>query len=196
EKEREWIRPDTPSKCTWKLGKPLSASPHRHTTLPEPLKILPSILNKVGNTPLVRINKIGKQYGLKCELCEYCCTGRKSKEEPLFQKHSYVCSTCLCLLPGIGLALAAAVKGYRCIIVMPEKMSMEKVDVLRALGAEIVRTPTTARFDSPESHVGVAWRLKNEIPNAHILDQYRNASNPLTHYDTTAEEILQQCEGT
>ncbi|XP_016403484.1 cystathionine beta-synthase-like, partial [Sinocyclocheilus rhinocerous] len=96
---------------------------------------------------------------------------------------------------GIGLALAAAVKGYRCIIVMPEKMSMEKVDVLRALGAEIVRTPTSAQFDSPESHVGVAWRLKNEIPNGHILDQYRNPSNPLAHYDTTAEEILEQCDG-
>ncbi|KAG8431788.1 hypothetical protein GDO86_019904 [Hymenochirus boettgeri] len=78
---------------------------------------------------------------------------------------------------------------------MPEKMSMEKVDVLRALGAEIVRTPTNARFDSPESHVGVAWRLKNEIPNSHILDQYRNPSNPLAHYDSTAEEILHQCEG-
>ncbi|XP_076839126.1 cystathionine beta-synthase-like isoform X2 [Brachyhypopomus gauderio] len=96
---------------------------------------------------------------------------------------------------GIGLALAAAVKGYRCIIVMSEKMSMEKEDVLRALGAEIFRTPTSARFDSPESHVGVAWRLKNEIPNSHILDQYRNPSNPLAHYDTTAEEILEQCDG-
>ncbi|XP_028348977.2 cystathionine beta-synthase [Physeter macrocephalus] len=96
---------------------------------------------------------------------------------------------------GIGLALAAAVKGYHCIIVMPEKMSTEKVDILRALGAEIVRTPTNARFDSPESHVGVAWRLRNEIPNSHILDQYRNASNPLAHYDITAEEILQQCDG-
>ncbi|RJF55191.1 pyridoxal-phosphate dependent enzyme, partial [Campylobacter coli] len=94
-----------------------------------------------------------------------------------------------------GLALAAAVKGYRCIIVMPEKMSTEKVDVLRALGAEIVRTPTNARFDSPESHVGVAGRLRNEIPNSHILDQYRNASNPLAHYDITAEELLQQCDG-
>lgn len=72
---------------------------------------------------------------------------------------------------------------------------MEKVDVLRALGAEIVRTPTSAPFDSPESHVGVAWRLKNEIPNSHILDQYRNASNPLAHYDNTAEEILEQCDG-
>lgn len=70
------------------------------------------------------------------------------------------------------------------------------MDVLRALGAEIVRTPTSARFDSPESHVGVAWRLKNEIPNSHILDQYRNPSNPLAHYDTTAEEILEQCDGT
>lgn len=71
----------------------------------------------------------------------------------------------------------------------------EQVDVLRALGAEIVRTPTSARFDSPESHVGVAWRLKNEIPNSHILDQYRNPSNPLAHYDATAEEILEQCDG-
>ncbi|KAJ8316034.1 hypothetical protein KUTeg_006048, partial [Tegillarca granosa] len=95
---------------------------------------------------------------------------------------------------GIGLALAAAVKGYRCIIVMPEKMSMEKVDVLRALGAEIVRTPTEASFDSPESHIGVAKRLMEEIPNSHILDQYRNASNPLAHYDCTAEEILIACD--
>lgn len=66
---------------------------------------------------------------------------------------------------------------------------------MRALGAEIVRTPTSARFDSPESHVGVAWRLKNEIPDSHILDQYRNPSNPLAHYDVTAEEILEQCDG-
>lgn len=73
---------------------------------------------------------------------------------------------------------------------------VKQVDVLRALGAEIVRTPTSARFDSPESHVGVAWRLKNEIPNSHILDQYRNPSNPLAHYDSTAEEILEQCDGT
>ena len=74
---------------------------------------------------------------------------------------------------GIGLALAAAVKGYRCIIVLPEKMSTEKVDTLRALGAEIVRTPTSANFDAPESHISVAQRLCNEIPNSIILDQVR-----------------------
>jgi cystathionine beta-synthase len=76
-------------------------------------------------------------------------------------------------IEGIGIALAAAVKGYRAIIVMPEKMSNEKVDVLRALGAEIVRTPTSARFDSPESHISVAQRLKAEIPNSIVLDQVR-----------------------
>lgn len=74
---------------------------------------------------------------------------------------------------GIGLALAAALKGYRMIITLPEKMSQEKVDVLKALGAEIIRTPTEAAFDSPESHIGVALRLNKEIPNSHILDQVR-----------------------
>ena len=70
-----------------------------------------------------------------------------------------------------------------------------QVDVLRALGAEIVRTPTSANFDSPESHIGVAHRLHKEIPNSHILDQYRNPSNPLAHYDGTAQEILDACDG-
>ena len=70
-----------------------------------------------------------------------------------------------------------------------------QVDVLRALGAEIIRTPNSASFDSPESHIGVAHRLKMKIPNSHILDQYRNPYNPIAHYDTTAEEILEACNG-
>jgi len=74
-------------------------------------------------------------------------------------------------------------------------MSQEKVDVLKALGAEIIRTPTEAAFDSPDSHIGVAKRLNKEIPNSHILDQYSNPSNPLAHYDGTAEEILRQTDG-
>ena len=96
---------------------------------------------------------------------------------------------------GIGIALTAALRGYRCIITLPEKMSQEKVDVLKALGAEIIRTPTEAAFDSPESHIGVAKRLQQEIKDSHILDQYGNPSNPLAHYDGTAEEIWQQTDG-
>ncbi|XP_077611496.1 cystathionine beta-synthase [Crocuta crocuta] len=208
-KERLWIRPDAPSKCSWQLGRPLTDSPHHHAALTKSPKILPDILKKIGDTPMVRINKIGKKFGLKCELlakCEFFNAGGSVKDRISLRMIEDAEQAGI-LKPGdtiieptsgntgIGLALAAAVKGYRCVIVMPEKMSMEKVDVLRALGAEIVRTPTTARFDSPESHVGVAWRLRNEIPNSHILDQYRNASNPLAHYDTTAEEILEQCDG-
>ncbi|KAL9023464.1 MAG: hypothetical protein Q9196_007183 [Gyalolechia fulgens] len=114
---------------------------------------------------------------------------------------------------GIGLALVAAIKGnskhtekrsemkmlrfpgYKTIITLPEKMSPEKVAVLRALNATIIRTPTQAAFDSPESHIGVARRLQKEIPNAHILDQYGNVDNPLAHEYGTAEEIWTQTEG-
>uniref|UniRef100_A0A671RND7 Cystathionine beta-synthase n=1 Tax=Sinocyclocheilus anshuiensis TaxID=1608454 RepID=A0A671RND7_9TELE len=205
----KWIRPDLPSRCTWKPGMSLDNSPHKHFPRTKAEKILPNILDRIGDTPLVRINKISKTFGLKCELlakCEFFNAGGSVKDRISLrmvgdaEREGILKPGDTIIEPtsgntGIGLALAAAVKGYRCIIVMPEKMSMEKVDVLRALGAEIVRTPTSARFDSPESHVGVAWRLKNEIPDSHILDQYRNPSNPLAHYDTTAEEILEQCDG-
>jgi cystathionine beta-synthase len=98
-------------------------------------------------------------------------------------------------LRGIGLALVGAIKGYKTIITLPEKMSPEKVAVLRALGATIIRTPTQAAFDSPESHIGVAKRLQKEIPNSHILDQYANKDNPLAHEFGTAEEIWKQTNG-
>lgn len=107
---------------------------------------------------------------------------------------------------GIGLALMCAVKGYKCIIVMPAKMSMEKEVMLRALGAEIVRTPyasfssrhsaadaisNEAAFDSPESHIGISHKLRDSIPHAVILDQYCNPNNPLAHYFGTYAEIRQ-----
>ena len=85
--------------------------------------------------------------------------------------------------------------GYKTIITLPEKMSPEKVAVLRALNATIIRTPTQAAFDSPESHIGVAKRMQKEIPNAHILDQYSNVDNPLAHEYGTAEEIWTQTNG-
>ena len=96
---------------------------------------------------------------------------------------------------GIGMALAAAVRGYRMIITMPEKMSREKQVVLEALGAEIIRTPTEAAWDAPDSHIGVAKQLHSVIPNSHILDQYSNPDNPNAHYFETAQEILDQTNG-
>ncbi|XP_046853287.1 cystathionine beta-synthase-like [Xenia sp. Carnegie-2017] len=207
--DREWVPPNLPSKCTWHLGSKISESPHHHERKVKTCKIMPNVLSGIGDTPLVRINRIGKSYGLKCEIlakCEYFNSGGSVKDriglrmvEDAEKKGILKPGTTL-IEPtsgntGIGIALAAAVKGYRCIIVMPEKMSREKVDVLRALGAEIVRTPSLAGYDAPESHIGVAQRLNKEIADSVILDQYRNAGNPVAHYDTTAEEILEQCDG-
>eukprot|EP00128_Syssomonas_multiformis_P007394 Colp12_sorted_trinity150504_noHs@23350 len=193
--------------CTWSLGTK-EVDPHPHCR-PEQQKILPNILHKIGDTPLVRINKIAEEAGLECELlakCEFFNAGGSVKDRIGLrmvedaEKSGRLKPGDVLIEPtsgntGIGLALAAAVKGYRTIITLPEKMSNEKVFVLRALGAEIIRTPTEAAWDSPESHIGVANRLNKEIPNSHILNQYDNPSNPLAHYDGTAEEIIEQTEG-
>ncbi|KAJ3302378.1 hypothetical protein HDV03_005019 [Kappamyces sp. JEL0829] len=158
---------------------------------------------------MVRLNRIGKEEGLECELvakCEFFNSGGSVKdrigkrmveggEADGILKPGSVLIEPTSGNTGIGLALAAAVKGYRAIITLPEKMSQEKVDVLKALGAEIIRTPTEAAWDSPDSHIGVARRLNKEIPNSWIPDQYSNQNNPLAHYHGTAEEIYQQCGG-
>lgn len=203
--EKKWKRPDLPSTCTYKLGESCPKdSPHTHKNRQPPSKLFDNVLGKIGETPLIKINKIAKGLGLDCNVyakCEFFNAGGSVKDRIGLRmvedaeargdlKPGDVLIEPTSGNTGIGLALAAAVKGYRCIIVMPEKMSLEKVDVLRALGAEIVRTPTSASFDSPESHISVARRLLQEIPNSHILDQYSNASNPLAHYDGTAVEFL------
>src|SRR2546426_1625833 len=97
--------------------------------------------------------------------------------------------------PGHGLAIAAAIKGYKCIFVMPDKMSQEKVALLRAYGAEVVITPTAVAPESPESYYRVADRLTEEIPGAFQPNQYFNQENPQAHYDTTGPEIWEQTEG-
>lgn len=96
---------------------------------------------------------------------------------------------------GVGLAIAAAVRGYRCIFVLPDKMSAEKLSLLRAYGAEIVIVPTNVPPDSPESYNGVANRLLNEIPNSWRPNQFANLANPEIHYRTTGPEIWEQTEG-
>ena len=163
-----------------------------------------SILDIVGKTPIVKLGKIGTE--LNCQLfakCEFLNPGGSLKDrigvrmiEEAEQEGRIKPGDTL-IEPssgntGIGLALAATVKGYKLIITMPEKMSMEKEVVLKALGAEIVRTPTEAAHDDPESLLGVARRLHNEIPDSHILDQYANPNNPDAHYFETAEEIIDE----
>ena len=96
---------------------------------------------------------------------------------------------------GVGLAMAAAVKGYRCIFVLPDKMSGEKIRLLEAYGAEVVITPTAVAPDSPESYNGVADRLAREIPGAWRPNQFANLANPEIHYRTTGPEIWEQTEG-
>ncbi|OLN83395.1 Cystathionine beta-synthase 1 [Colletotrichum chlorophyti] len=183
----------------------------------------------IGNTPLVRLNKIPQSLGIEAEVYakvelfnaggsvkdrialrmieEAEKSGRIKPGDTLIEPTSgntyvflYVTLTEEEVLihgmySGIGLALVGAIKGYKTIITLPEKMSAEKVSVLRALGATIIRTPTQAAWDSPESHIGVARRLEKEIPNAHILDQYGNLDNPLAHEFGTAEEIWTQTGG-
>src|SRR5579871_1943583 len=96
---------------------------------------------------------------------------------------------------GVGLAMVAAVKGYRCIFVLPDKMSSEKVRLLKAYGAEVVITPTNVAPDSPESYNGVADRLAREIPGAWRPNQFTNLANPEIHYRTTGPEIWEQTDG-
>ncbi len=165
------------------------------------------ILDCVGRTPTVRLNHIARDVPPEVLVkCEYLNPGGSVKDrigvfmlqqaeargeirpgDTLIEATSGN--------TGIGLAMAAAVKGYRVIITMPEKMSREKQVVLEALGAEIHRTPTEAAFDAPESHIGVAKRLNQVIPRSRILDQYRNEDNPKVHYERTAAEIIEDCEG-
>ena len=164
--------------------------------------ILENILGAIGKTPIVKLNRIGAE--LECDLygkCEYLNAGGSVKDrigKKMVEKaeaEGRIKPGDTLIEPtsgntGIGMALVAAVKGYRMIITMPEKMSKEKEVVLKALGAEIVRTPTEAAWDSPESHIGVAKKMQSEIPNSHILDQYANPANPDAHYAGTAQEIL------
>ena len=170
-------------------------------------KILDSILDSIGCTPMVRIRTIGRKTG--CELlakCEFLNAGGSVKDRigkrmvEEAEKSGRIKPGDTLIEPtsgntGIGMALAAAIKGYRMIITMPEKMSREKQVVLEALGAEIIRTPTEAAWDSPESHIGVAKQLHKMLPNSHILDQYSNPDNYLAHYHGTGREILDQTEG-
>lgn len=169
--------------------------------------LINNILQAIGKTPTVKLNRVGAE--LACNLyakCEFLNPGGSVKDRIGYamiesaEKSGRIKPGDTLIEPtsgntGIGIALAAAVKGYKVIITMPEKMSHEKQVVLEALGAKIYRTPTEAASDAPESHISLAKRLNNEIPNSHILDQYANPENPAIHYQTTGQEIWDDLNG-
>lgn len=185
---------------------------YNHTFLLLKMTVPPAsedVLDLIGNTPLIRLNKIPQSFGIKAKVyakVELFNAGGSIKDRIAKNmvleaektgriKPGYTLIEPTSGNTGIGLALVGAVRGYRTIITLPEKMSNEKVSVLKALGAEIIRTPTEAAWDSPESHIGVAQKLEREIPNSVILDQYANENNPKAHYYGTGFEIWEQTGG-
>ena len=170
------------------------------------MQIHDSILELVGNTPLVRLNKVTA--GIKCTIVakvEYLNPGGSVKDRPALhmleeaEKAGLLKPGGTIIEPtsgntGTGLAMAAAVKGYRCILVMPDKMAPEKFQLLKAYGAEVVTVPTVGAR-SPESYYSVANRLTAEIPGAFQPNQFENPNNPHAHYISTGPEIWKQTDG-
>ena len=167
----------------------------------------PSVLELVGGTPIVRLDRIGRDVApqLLAKL-EYLNPGGSVKDRigmamiEAAEREGKLRPGGTIVEPtsgntGVGLAVAAALKGYRCIFVMPDKMSQEKISMLRAYGAEVVITPTAVEPDSPESYYSVSDRLAEEIPGGFKPDQYSNLSNPDAHYLTTGPEIWEQTGG-
>jgi cystathionine beta-synthase len=167
----------------------------------------PSILELVGATPIVRLDKLSPRGGAQIlAKLEYLNPGGSVKDRiglPMIEaaeREGKLRPGGTIVEPtsgntGVGLAIGAAIKGYRCIFVMPDKMSQEKIALLRAYGAEVVITPTAVDHDSPESYYSVSDRLAEEIPGGFKPDQYSNMANPEAHYRLTGPEIWQQTGG-
>ena len=167
----------------------------------------PTVLDLVGGTPIVRLDRLSPPRGARIVAkLEYLNPGGSVKDRiglamiEAAEHDGKLKPGGTIVEPtsgntGVGLAIAAARKGYRCIFVMPDKMSQEKISMLRAYGAEVVITPTAVDHHSPESYYSVSSRLAEEIPGGFKPDQYSNMANPQTHYDVTAPEIWEQTGG-
>ncbi|MFL5733924.1 MAG: PLP-dependent cysteine synthase family protein, partial [Chloroflexia bacterium] len=171
------------------------------------MEVYDSILDTIGNTPIVRLPKLNR--GLKPTLLaklEQFNPGNSVKdrigvrmitdaeEKGLLKKGGTIVEP-TSGNTGTGLAIAAAIMGYKCVFVMPDKVSQEKISLLKAYGAEVVTTPTAVPRESPESYYNVADRLTRDIPGAFQPNQYFNPMNPRTHFETTGPEIWRQLDG-
>jgi cystathionine beta-synthase len=167
----------------------------------------PTVLELVGRTPIVRLDKLSPPGGpaILAKL-EYLNPGGSVKDRiglamiEAAEREGRLKPGGTIVEPtsgntGVGLAIAAALKGYRCIFVMPDKMSQEKISMLRAYGAEVVICPTAVEPESPESYYSVSDRLAEEIPGGFKPDQYSNMSNPQAHYEVTGPELWEQTDG-
>ena len=167
----------------------------------------PTILELVGQTPIVRLEKLSREVpGELLAKLEYLNPGGSVKDRiglamiEAAERAGQLRPGGTIVEPtsgntGVGLAMAAALRGYRCIFVMPDKMSQEKISMLRAYGAEVVITPTAVDPHSPESYYSVSDRLAEEIPGGFKPDQYSNPANPEAHYETTGPELWEQTDG-
>lgn len=171
------------------------------------MKYHESVIDLIGNTPLVKLRRVVEpDMATVLAKIEYLNPAGSVKDRMAVRMIEEAEASGQ-LMPGgtivestsgntgMGLALTAAAKGYRCICTIPDKMSQEKIDMLKAYGAEVVVTPTELPHDAPESYVEVAKRIARDTPNALYTDQYFNMSNPQTHYETTGPEIWRDTDG-
>ena len=173
------------------------------------MKVYNNVLELIGNTPLVKINNITKQHGIKAQVyakMESLNPGYSVKdrigismvndaEEKGILKPGGTLIEATSGNTGIGMALVAAVRGYKCIFVMTDKVSVEKRRYLKALGADIVICSAAAKYGSPDHYVETAKRIARETPNSFYPDQYNHPANPLAHYRTTGPEIWRDTDG-
>ncbi len=171
------------------------------------MDVAASPLELIGHTPMVRLGILGRD--IACDVLakmETTNPGGSSKDRPalsmiLAAEHDGLLQPGYTIIEptsgntGVGLAIVAAQRGYKCIFVMSDKMAPEKIDVLRAYGAEVVVCPTAVAPEDPDSYYSTAERLTKETPNSFRPDQYSNPNNPLAHYQTTGPEIWEQTNG-
>ncbi|MDW7691979.1 cystathionine beta-synthase [Flammeovirgaceae bacterium SG7u.111] len=166
-----------------------------------------SIIEAIGNTPMVKINKLAKEVkGTILVKVEYFNPGNSMKDRMALKmiedaekrgdlKPGGTIIEGTSGNTGMGLALAAIAKGYKCIFTMADKQSQEKINILRAVGAEVIVCPTNVSSDDPRSYYSVAQKLNRDIPNSFYPNQYDNLSNTVAHYESTGPEIWEQTEG-
>jgi cystathionine beta-synthase len=171
------------------------------------MEIKNNILETIGNTPLIKLNKITRDF--PCTVLakvDYFNPGNSIKDRMAVKmievaekegklKPGGTIIECTSGNTGMGLAIAACVKGYKCIFTTTDKQSKEKADILKALGAEVIVCPTNVEPEDPRSYYSVARRLEKEIPNSFLCNQYDNLANRLAHYETTGPEIWRQTDG-